>query len=74
MPPDLTDADIAALTHLLRRAIDGDRYPLSPRILNLKALLAKLDPASVPPANPRPPLKHYAPPRAVLAKRRRAGR
>jgi hypothetical protein len=69
--PDLTDADIAALIHLLRGAIDGDRYPLSPRILNLKVLLAKLDPASVPPAHPRPPQKLYAPPRAVLTRRRR---
>jgi hypothetical protein len=74
MPPDLTDDDIAALSDLIRRAIDGDRYPLSPRILNLKAILAKLDPASAPPATPHPPLKHYAPPRAKPRQRRRTRR
>jgi hypothetical protein len=32
---DLTDAETAALAQLLRRTIDEDRYPLSPRLLPL---------------------------------------
>jgi hypothetical protein len=39
----------------------------------LKAILAKLDPASVTPPNPYPAPKQYKPPRAVLTRRRRAG-
>jgi hypothetical protein len=35
---------------------DGDRYPFSPRIRTLKAILAKLRP------EPLPPQKVYAPP------------
>jgi hypothetical protein len=42
--PDLTDEEIAALTHLLREKIDNDRYPLSPRIQVLKGILAKIRP------------------------------
>jgi hypothetical protein len=55
----LTDDEKAALAVLLRRAIDADRYPLSPRIGQLRGILAKLEPA------PLPPLRHYAPPRAM---------
>jgi hypothetical protein len=45
MTLDLTDEETAALARLLRRAIDDDRYPLSPRVVPLKAILAKLEPA-----------------------------
>jgi hypothetical protein len=72
MTPDLTDEEIAALVRLLRDAIDNDRYPLSPRVQLLKAILAKFRPEPV--REPLPPLKHYAPPRATTAKRRRSGR
>ena len=57
MPLDLTDEETAALERLLSDTITGDRYPLSPRILTLKAILAKIRPEPVrkplPPARPR---------------------
>jgi hypothetical protein len=53
---DLADADKAALIELLRETIAADRYPLSPRIRKLRAILAKLEP--VPPRpEPFPPPK-----------------
>ena len=58
---DLTDEETAALARLLSRTIDDDRYPLSPRIQNLKGILAKIRPEPV--REPLPPLKVYAPPR-----------
>jgi hypothetical protein len=69
---DLTDQETTALTKLLSETIDRDRYPLSPRIQTLKAILGKLRPE--PARAPLPPVKHYEPPRAVLVRRRRAGR
>jgi hypothetical protein len=48
---DLADADKAALIELLRETIAADRYPLSPRIQKLRAILAKLAP---PPPRPEP--------------------
>ena len=58
--PDLTDEERAELARLIREAIDGDRYPLSPRVRRLKSILAKVDPASVkhvgtPYPAPKPP-------------------
>ena len=44
MQLDLTDTELAALTRLLERTLDSDRYPLSPRRRPLKAILAKLQP------------------------------
>jgi hypothetical protein len=44
MTLDLTDEEQAALIELLRRAIDEARYPLSPRLDPLKAILEKLEP------------------------------
>lgn len=41
---DLSDEETAALLPELDRIIDADRYPLSPRIVTLRAILAKLDP------------------------------
>ena len=72
MQLDLTDEETAALTRLLANIIDADRYPLSPRIQTLKGILAKIRPEPV--REPLPPLKHYEPPRATAARRRRAGR
>jgi hypothetical protein len=69
---DLSDQETDALAGLLRRAIDDDRYPLSPRVQTLKAILAKIQPEPV--HEPLPPLKHYEPPRATTARRRRSGR
>jgi hypothetical protein len=67
----LTEDEAAALVALLSRTIDGDRYPLSPRIETLKMILAKLRPEPV--REPLPPPKVYAPPRAAAARRRRRG-
>ena len=69
---DLTDEEAAALVQHLKRAIDGDRYPLSPRLAPVKAILAKLRPEPV--GEPLPPPKVYAPPRATAGRRRHAGR
>jgi hypothetical protein len=38
---DLSLDETAALAQLLRRTINDDRYPLSPRLVPLKAILAK---------------------------------
>jgi hypothetical protein len=64
---DLTDEESAALAALLRRTIDADRYPLSPRVRSLQAILDQLEPPPV--REPLPPLKVYAPPR--VGRRRR---
>ena len=57
-PFELDTADRTALAELLRDTIAADRFPLSPRIRRLRAILAKLDPppaaAIVYPA-PKPP-------------------
>jgi hypothetical protein len=55
----------AALTRLLRDTIDDDRYPLSPRIRLLQAVLDQLDPPPVREAPP--PLKTRDPPRSIRA-------
>jgi hypothetical protein len=44
--PDLTDDERAELVRLVRDAIDGDKYFLSPRAKRLRSILEKLDPAS----------------------------
>ena len=48
---DLSDGEAAALAQLLRRTINDDPYPLSPRLAPLEAILAKLD---SPQPRPRP--------------------
>ena len=53
MTIDLTDEETAALMRLLNKAIDADRYPLSPRIQTLKGILAKIRPE--PKREPLPP-------------------
>jgi hypothetical protein len=50
-----------ALVAGLKRLIDEDRYPLSPRVRTLTAILARLQPAKPAPVPP-PPRKHYEPP------------
>ena len=65
---DLSDDETAALTRLLRKAIDEDRYPLSPRIRALQGILDKIEPQPL--HEPPPPLKVYAPPRAKPGQRR----
>jgi hypothetical protein len=65
---DLSDDEKAALIRELDRIIDDDRYPLSPRIMTLKAILAKLRPE--PFREPLPPPKQYDPPRHERYRRR----
>ena len=66
---DLTDEEKAALIREFDQIIRDDRYPLSPRIMTLKAILAKLRPEPI--REPLPPIKHYDPPRAGRYRRRR---
>jgi hypothetical protein len=70
---DLTDEETAALLKELDGIINGDRYFLSQRIRTLKAIRSKIRPEPVREPLPPPP-KHYDPPRATAAKRRRSGR
>jgi hypothetical protein len=70
MTLDLTEEEAAALAQLLRRAINEDRYPLSPRLAPLKAILAKVDPPQ-PPSEPLPPLRASDAPSAAGRRRRR---
>jgi hypothetical protein len=57
MQLDLTYEEAEALLSLLNRAIDDDRYPLSPRIRLLRDIRAKLPgaPPEPPPAKPPTP-------------------
>ena len=59
---ELTDEQAAALLKELDNIIEGDRFPLSPRIQALKEIRAKTRPEPV--REPLPPPKVYAPPRA----------
>jgi hypothetical protein len=65
---DLDETKTAALIRLLRDAINGYRYPLSPRVQTLRAILGKFRPE--PPREPLPPLKTYAPPSRGRYRRR----
>jgi len=56
---DLTDDERTELVHVVRAAIDGDRYFMSPRVRRLKSILAKVDPATV-----KPTIAHHPPPRS----------
>jgi hypothetical protein len=69
MTLDPTDDEALVLAQLLRRTIDDDRYPMSPRLAPLKAILGKLDPPTPQPAMP-PPLKGRAAPSAGRRRRR----
>jgi hypothetical protein len=70
MSLDLSGDEAAVLTRLLRDTIDGDRYPLSPRIRTLQGILDKIEP---PPAREPlpPPSRNYEPPRFIRGRRRR---
>jgi hypothetical protein len=59
---NLTDEETAALLRELDRIVDGDRFPLSPRIRSLTTIRNKLRPPQV--REPLPPPRVYAPPRA----------
>jgi hypothetical protein len=64
---DLTDEETVAPIQDLRNIVENDRYPFSPRIGTLRAILAKLRPEPI--REPLPPLKHYEPPRAGARRR-----
>jgi hypothetical protein len=71
MTPDLTEDDKAALVELLlRETIERDRFPLSPRIKSLKAILDKLDP-SAPRPEPFSPAKPPGEASTLMLRRRR---
>ena len=44
---DLSDEEAAALAQELHDIVESDRYPFSPRIRTLRAILAKLRPEPV---------------------------
>ena len=58
---ELTDDQADALIRGLRKLINDDRYPLSPRIVPLKEILAQLRPEPERP-EPLPLRRHYEPP------------
>ena len=66
---ELTDEQTEALIRELSQIIDGDRYPLSPRIVALKEILGMLRPEPV--REPLPPRRHYEPPSKGRYARRR---
>jgi hypothetical protein len=68
---DLSDEESAALIRELADITGNDRYPFSPRIRTLTAILMKLRPERV--REPLPPPKRYAPPRTAAARRQRRG-
>jgi hypothetical protein len=68
MTLDLTDDETTALAQELHDIVENDRYPFSPRIRTLRAVLNKLRPE--PAREPLPPIKHYEPPGKGRYKRR----
>ena len=74
MHPGLSDDEKLALAALLKRTIDEDHYPLSPRVLTWKAIFAKLAPPPDVPAVPAPSSKPGDRPRAAVAARKRQRR
>jgi hypothetical protein len=55
MAPDLNSAEMAAVAAVLKDAIDRDRFPLSPRVQQLRAILSKLEPSVAARLEPYPP-------------------
>jgi hypothetical protein len=67
---ELNDVQTQVLIRELDEVIRNDRYFLSPRIVELKEILAMLRPEPEPPA-PLPPLRNYEPPSKGRYRRRR---
>jgi len=65
---DLSDEETAALTQELHDIVESDKYPFSPRIRALRAVLNKLRPE--PAREPLPPRKVYALPSKGRYRRR----
>jgi hypothetical protein len=66
---ELSDAEAEALAQELGGTINYARYPLSPRIQTLRAILGKLRPEPVRPASSPEP-RVYAPPSKGRYRRR----
>jgi len=66
---DLTDTEADALTQELAGIVNGARYPLSPRIRTLTAVLDKLRPSPARPAA-SPESRTYEPPSKGRYRRR----
>jgi hypothetical protein len=62
MQLDLTDDETSALLNLLVDTIEADRYPLSPRIRLLRAILDKFGEMGPLPPELAQNLRRYAPP------------
>ena len=69
-PPDLTPEEYAEMVRLVRSAIDGERYVLSPGVKRLKNILAKLDPVPSAMVTPYPAPRPSAEPSFLYAKLR----
>ena len=67
--PRLDDADFAVLAALLKQTIAADRYPLSPRVKRLRAILDRLE-APPPGPEPYPPPKPAGEPSLLLSRKR----
>ena len=67
---DLAPEEYAEVVRLVRSAIDGERYVLSPRVKRLKSILAKLDPAPLATVMPYPAPRPSAEPSFLYAKLR----
>jgi hypothetical protein len=65
---ELTDEQTEALIREISQIIDGDRYPLSPRIVALKEILGMMRPE--PARETPPPPRVYEPPSKGRYKRR----
>jgi hypothetical protein len=74
MTPDLSEEEEIALVDLPKRTVEADHYPLSPRILTLGAILAKLDPPAAFITEPLPRAKLGDQPRATLGPMKRRPR
>jgi hypothetical protein len=61
---DLTDAEFAAVTAAIRRAVEDDRFPRAPRLDPLRAALARFEAAAEPTAQPKAPTAAKADKRA----------
>jgi hypothetical protein len=59
---DLTEEESQAVIAVLRKVINEDKFPRSPRLAPLRSALAKLDPRSAPPTQPAPEPPLRAPP------------
>jgi hypothetical protein len=66
---ELTAEEKRALIAWLKRTIEGDRFPLAPRLNVLKAILEKLDPPA--PGPEPPPLRPGLAPTHGQGRRRR---